>query len=412
MRIKTLCVLALCLSGSAVVVAQEPKAAAPPAVSSEQPLPGLFDYENPLSDALTPPNAKPNRFWAKADYLLWWMSKSDATPLIQRIPDSLGTAASFPAGSGQTIFPGDNRLDYDSFSGVRINAGAWLNREGTWGIDVSGWYLENRDIGASYASNGSPILTRFYNDIGGSQETYLLFSSIDPANPYGGTLSASAAVSDMYNADASIRVNGYAIFSDTADYLFGMRYMSFQESLSVNGQAFLPDGRTLVVSDNYRVRNNFYGAQIGIASRWVGLYGFSLDSTLKLAVGGTSQKVSISGNNAFISPDGSVDAQNTGLWTTASNIGNYSRSQFTVIPELNLNLNYSVTDRLAIFAGYSLMAVSNVVRVSNAINTNVNESSVRYINSTQVSDAANPGFTFTDSRLWIGGWTFGIRLEY
>jgi len=417
MRSLTPCVLALCLGGSASVWAQEapvaPKASAPPAVSSaESSVPGLLDYDTPLTDALTPPNAKPDRMWMKADYLLWWMSKSSNAPLIQVIPDSVATSGTFPAGAGQTVFPGDNRLDYGTISGVRLNAGMWLNAGRSWGLDASGFYLENRSESAAFSSTGSPILTRFYNNIGGSQETYLLFSSIDPAGPYAGTLSASAEVSDFYNYDVSLRTNGYAIFSDSADYVFGFRYAQLNESLNITGQAFLPDGRTLVVEDNYRVRNNFYGAQIGVASRWVGLYGFSLDSVLKLAAGGVSQQVSISGSNAFIGLDGSVDRQNTGLWSTSSNIGTYNRTRFAVIPELNLNLNYSVTDRLAIYFGYSLMAISNVVRVSDAVNTNINDSSVRYISNTTPSTVANPGFTFTDNRMWLGGYSFGLRLEF
>jgi hypothetical protein len=416
MRASQLFGLAWLLVGTASAWGQTPPTIVPPtpvSQSSQATEPSMFDGGFGEDDLPQPITARPNLFWIRADYLLWTITKEPITPIIQRIPDSLATAPSLPAGSGISVFPNNNELEYQNFKGVRLNTGFWFGAGSNWGLDVSGFALEKKSLHAFYASQGSPILTRFYNDIGDDQETYLLFSNIDPANSYSGSIGAGAEVSNLYSVDASLRYNGFRVFADNADWLFGLRYMKFDESLFINSVANLSDGRILQVNDRYDVRNDFYGAQIGLNSRWVGWRGFSYDGTFKLAVGGVRQRATVGGYNAFINQDGTVDAQNTGLWATGSQIGSFSKGKFAVIPEANFNLSYNVTDRFAITVGYTAMIISNVVRVGSIINPNVNETTLRYVGQTRAPDGQpNPQFRFNDTGMWIQGVNFGFRFEF
>ena len=61
---------------------------------------------------------------------------------------------------GTRVLFGDSSLDYGTFSGVRANLGAWLDRGATVGAEVGGFLLDKRPGGFSAGSDdaGAPPL--------------------------------------------------------------------------------------------------------------------------------------------------------------------------------------------------------------------------------------------------------------
>ncbi len=403
---------------SAARAAAEPKPPQPPESEpgflNDPEMPSLF--ERPATSILdwdaVPDNIVPRIAWLRADYLFWWAKQQSSPPLVQTIPDSLANASSIPAGAAGTLFPEDGqRIRYRTFGGARINTGFWFSSEQRLGLDGTFFMLEQNSNGAGYASSGSPILARFYTNANSGTLTSLQFSNSSPATGYSGSLSAVSTLNSLWGADASFRWNGYRMLSDNTDWLFGARYFELRERLQINGQANLRDGTRLNVNDYFAVNNQFYGSQIGFHSRWGNFRGFSVDGIFKLAIGGVDQRVVIRGDNT-ITAGGVTTIQQTGLYAQASNSGVHERGKLAWAPEVTINLNYNITDGAAIFVGYNFFYLSSVMRVANAIDTNVNDSNINYIANPTAGNAVGPVFRYNSEGFWLQGINLGLRLEY
>ena len=91
--------------------------------------------------------------------------------------------------------------------------------------------------------------------------------------------------------------------------------------------------------------------------------------TTKVAVGATHQQAFIEGSSTAaqaINPITAVTATNLttpgGVFAQINNSGNFSQNQFTVVPEIGLNLKYAVRPWLHLQFGYSAVYWSNVAR--------------------------------------------------
>ena len=106
-----------------------------------------------------------------------------------------------------------------------------------------------------------------------------------------------------------------------------------------------------------------------------------------------------------------------------SNIGNYSQNQFTVVPEIGLNLKFAVTSWLSFELGYSGLYWSNVARPGAQIDPVLNSKLVPTgallpTNTTPVggfipgSEQGRPYFAFRDTAFWAQGVHVGLDFRY
>jgi hypothetical protein len=128
--------------------------------------------------------------------------------------------------------------------------------------------------------------------------------------------------------------------------------------------AAVQTGTTVTFSDRFAARNRFYGGQLGLQGevrrgRW------SIDVLAKIALGSTNQEVTIDGTRVAA---GAVTRG--GFYTVAgANIGQFNRDEFSVIPEVGINLGLQLTDNLRIRVGYNFLYWTNVARAGEQINT-------------------------------------------
>src|SRR5262245_39162516 len=78
--------------------------------------------------------------WASADYLLWWVRNG---PLPQNFVLTGDPTTNNPGAlnAGGRPLPGITGVDYGTLSGMRVSLGAWLNADGTLGVEGSGFLL-------------------------------------------------------------------------------------------------------------------------------------------------------------------------------------------------------------------------------------------------------------------------------
>jgi hypothetical protein len=171
-------------------------------------------------------------------------------------------------------------------------------------------------------------------------------------------------------------------------------------------------GTRIFINDQFATRNWFYGGQLGLRQQF-NWRNWTLDLTGKVALGATHQRVNIDGSTAITPPGGGARAYTGGLLALPTNIGEYSRSVFSVIPEAGINLGYQITENWRVYAGYTLIYWSNVARPGSQID--------RVVNATQLpprdpavpfTGPARPLFQFADTDFWAHGVNVGIELKF
>src|SRR5947209_15191478 len=153
-------------------------AAALPVMAQDGPAPVLPLTETPAADS--------GRFWARAEYLLWFIrGDHGSVPLATTGPVGAPHAGALGAPGTQVLIGPD--LNYKPNSGGRLWLGSWLDSDMTIGVDASGFCLETHSMHKKAYSNrtdGAPVIARpFYNLLTGQEDAQIITS---PADALGG----------------------------------------------------------------------------------------------------------------------------------------------------------------------------------------------------------------------------------
>ena len=160
-------------------------------------------------------------------------------------------------------------------------------------------------------------------------------------------------------------------FRHRFDFIYGFRYLGLYENLTADSNISAL-GASLASSDGFKTSNNFFGGNIGTSmeatrGRW------SLLTIGRLGLGGTAERVSISGSSVATSAGHSVTTPG-GLLAMPTNIGTYNHAGFTVLPQLEMKLAFVLTPTIRLSVGYDIMYWSRVVRPGQQVDLYVNPS--------------------------------------
>ena len=261
-------------------------------------------------------------------------------------------------------------------------------------------------------STGNPILARpFFDTVSGTEMAQL--------TAYTGFVDGSIQVltnSEMHSGAISLRRHWLNGECGHIDLIAGYRFFRFRENLNIEenlvsqnvGTGF-PVGSTIDLFDRFTTENDFHGAEIGVAAQWDLNQRWTVDALLKLAVGNVRQQLTINGQSTIDTGGGPVTGAG-GLLALPTNIGTYTRDDFGLLPEVNLNLQYRVTRSLRVHGGYSLIFLTDIIRTGDQID--------RVINSTQLPSGGGlvgpprPGAVINDTTFWAMGLNLGAVLEF
>jgi hypothetical protein len=336
-----------------------------------------------------PPPVDPGqRVFFDAEYLLWFTRLMNSPPLL--------TTAPFPAGSppgstgfigqpGTKVLYGNGPIGDPFHQGLRISAGVWLDCEQTCGIDGSYFFLGESGEHFHADTAGFPVLTRPFflaNPPTPGESGQLVsfpggftFVNGSPIPTVSGSFDVNTTTS-LWGAEVNAReclvCRGGNNVSYRADVFAGFRYLDLadqvvmQENLILGANNTFPSGTTVQVNDSFRTHNQFYGGQVGIRGE-ARSGSFFLDSRLSLALGGTSELITINGNQFVTPPGGPTQTFTGGLLALSSNIGRHPDGSFSFVPEFTINVGMQVTPRLRVYGGYNFMLWTNVLRASEQI---------------------------------------------
>ncbi len=369
----------------------------------------------------------PGRFWFRGDWMMWWTSGENLPPLVTN-----STNASLPLGQagaigqpGTTIVYGDSTVYDDARAGVRITFGGWLDCCHRWGLEADWLTLGGKSINFSQTSNGSPIVSRPFFDVGTNAENSqpVAYPSIvtgtvsvegnDYFESVGMTLrynlccnSCGECCQDTCDAGCDACCNPCCLNYCRTDLLIGYRHYLLGDNLAIHEDlAFL--GSTNQITDSFMARNEFNGTEIGLDTelrrgRW------SLEFLAKMAMGNNHETVTINGTTTFNNGQTTITYP-VGIYAVDPNSGVHNRDQFVVIPQFGVETGYQLTCRARVFVGYNLIYWAPVMRAGEQIDRNID---TRNSAPPQADALPFPQFLARQTNFWAQGLNVGAEIRF
>lgn len=374
----------------------------------------------PVVDFAPAGNADAYHFWARLEYLRWYVTRppvavpllsTNAPPAIGALNEA-GTTVLFGAGSGQDA-------TFGSISGGRLTIGGWLEKNYEYGWELTGFFLEQRNslFNANTPGGAAAIISLPFNAVAP-------FTVGGIVNPAGETsLSAGGAPTDAsvllksqlwgmeLNELVYLWANDYCYITG----VLGLRYLGLSERLTLNYTTLDPaNNGALTVTDDFNASNHYAAAQLG--ARFGGTVGrFTWDTAMMFMAGPLRQIVQTTGTTtvtggAFGFADGATAA---GLFAEPSNFGSHERNVVAYGTEMQFKLGFAVTPRLQPFIGYNLLYVNNVARPGNQIDRNINiTQNPFFVPPGTLAGETAPAAPVIRSEFWAHGVQVGVELRY
>ncbi len=355
--------------------------------------------------------------WATGEYLNWRLRSVSVPPLVTTAP--AGAPGTLLDPSSTVLFGGSNILE-NWQSGFRFRAGMWFP-DGTSGIDVAFFHIDVTSEHHSFGSDGAQGLFQpFFNTAIGTEDARLVAFTDPVAGPLlAGTVS-TVTQSMLWGAEANYRCGWGMGLGGRLDALIGYRYLQLHDRLTIDSRSTTlvpvgpaPAGTLITSTDRFDTIDQFHGAQVGFAGEWqIGLMSFGLRGTV--AGGWTQQTVDISGATSARTPIGAITTVPGGLFAQTTNIGNHTRSQFSIVPEIGATLGYQVTNNIRIFGGYNLLYWTNVVRAGEQINRSINGTYIAdpVTGTSAPSGAPAPWFQHREESFYVHGYSAGVEFRW
>ena len=312
---------------------------------------------------------------------------------------------------------GGERLADQQRHGARLTVGGWLGANNAIGLEATGFWLNPDHHNFSANSAQFPIIARpFFNlepGFEGPDAELVSFPGL-----FNGQINVNAE-SSLLGGEILLRSNSCSTCYCRVDGLLGVRYARLDESLAINdtrtvigGGAGVAIGTIFEESDLFEAVNQFYGGEVGVVSE-VRAYGFSIEGTLKLALGVNRSSVRIAGSSTATIPvpGGLPVVVNTpaGLLAQSTNIGTYTGDSFSVIPEVGVTIGYNFTPSLRATAGYTFFYWTDTFRPGDQIDTNLNLSQLA---PGGLVGAPFPRFPRTIDNVWVQGISLGLQFDF
>ena len=376
---------------------------------------------------------KTTHCFLEAQYLLWWVKRAPLpAPLIttsvnlgEGLPAEFTGSLSDP---GTQSLIGGHDMNFGAFSGLRLRGGV---SDEPLTLELGGHVLERRSGGGDVSgdSQGFPFIAQTFFDVVANQENSYFISV--PIFSSGAVVVADQL--KFFGAEANIRIdlggNGYWNWAG----FVGHRFLGLNENLRIDqaitsfattidevsvffqGQPIFAGGQ-LVINDEFRCANRFFGGQVGSVTTWQVCDNLELAFRGSLGFGVTQQLVEIKGFTTLhpdsTDPDQTVRSVAGGIYAQPSNMGRYFRSEFSFISEGEVNFRYRLSPTWTASLGYSLLFWSNVVRPGEQFDRRLNRQGVPSDPTFVPNVDATAPFSFHQSDFWAQGFNFGLEWRF
>jgi hypothetical protein len=363
------------------------------------------------------------RLWLKGDYILWWVAGNRLPPLVTSSPSGTTRSEAGVLGVGHPLAPltnttsiqfGSEKVDADVRFGGRITGGFWFDDCQRYGLEGT-WFSLEDEVATRFpvGSASSPIVARPFFNVGILAQDSQLVAFPDVVD---GQIAVTTG-SEVQSGAIGVRRLAWVGEHGRIDFLLGYRFMRFDEELlidedlvSTNPGGVIPQGTTFDVFDRFDTQNLFHGADFGVSVEYRRGYA-KLDATGKLGLGGLHRELDIAGATTVMPPDELPVTNVGGLLAQPTNIGVHDDTDFAIVPELNVNLQFSLTCDLKCSLGYSLILLTGVLRTGEQIDIAVDSTALPTASNTIGAGPGHPTVNLNDTNLWLQGLSFGVEIR-
>ncbi|MBI2804928.1 MAG: BBP7 family outer membrane beta-barrel protein [Planctomycetes bacterium] len=358
--------------------------------------------------------------WIQGSFLHYWTRRDTAPPLATTgDPASPNTGA---LGNPDTALLLGGSTAPREFSGAQLTLGTWLDRERIKFIEVGGFWLAPRSRTFSLfpdAAGNPPIIQPLrFPDEGGIPISF--------PGDFSGTLNVRTDM-ELHGLELNFGRNIYRLNCWSFDFLYGARYLYLNDALAMDQNITVlaggagafpfngvgqPAGANILISDSFKTTTRFYGGQIGarINRAW---RRFDFGATAKVAFGVNADVVIIDGAST-LNAGGASTTFPGGVLAQSSNIGRYSNTRFSVVPELNASAGFQLTRAIRVFAGYNLLYWTRIERASGQIDRQINLAA-QFPTSPGFGGGiapTNPAYLANPTNFWAQGINLGLEYKY
>ncbi|MFO0877652.1 MAG: BBP7 family outer membrane beta-barrel protein [Gemmataceae bacterium] len=387
--------------------------ASPPAVPAAAPttiLPGSTSCCPPPITACPPVSACPSvaalpacdqglglRFEADAEFLLWWLRPDGLPPLaVATIFPEFGG----PPGVTRRTVLGDSHIGDNPNPGGRF-AGRVFTEQGI-GFGVSGFFLDQSSQSTSLPAY-PPLSAPIFNAATGQPIDW----------PLVGGFNNGGVALDYSTTFWGLEGNAYFRAIDESDFRLdffgGFRFLQLTEGLTFSRQIF---NQRLLFSlngyDTFDTQNDFYGGQLGARAQFAYQH-FVFSATGQVALGSTCSSVDIRGSNTFELAGFDRETTPGSVFSQDSNIGHHTRSQLSIIPQINLAVGYRCFDWCTVSVGYDFLYWNRIVRPGEQIDRSF---TFAQAGNAAAIGAARPAATLDATDFWAQGLTFSLLFAF
>ncbi len=367
------------------------------------------------------PNPDAYRVWLRLEYLLWQLQR---TPLPSALVTNGGPVNLGVIGAADTNILYGGSQDYGLMSGSGLAGGLWFDADSRIGIEGSFFLFGSRSEYFNASAPAGGVLSLPFTSVTGNVPTPTVLNLATPSTTLPTQFGSVNIENDIRflggNLDFVIVPYRNSFFE--LNFLGGFTSVYLKEDLYQNYSTTTTSASSIAgttttttmtsqVHDTFSTQNIFYGSDLGVRGifRW---RPFFLELTGRLALGENDQIVDIAGqstNNITNVSVGKINStttssttSNTGFLAQSSNIGNYSRNSFCLMPQGQVRVGVDLTANIKLSVGYDILYLSNVVRPGNQIDQIMGT----------LNGVTHPTFSFNSSSFYAQGVNVGMEFRY
>lgn len=352
------------------------------------------------------------RFWATTDVLIGWIRSERLPPFVTTSPAGTPTTAAGVLGNPATSFlVGGGTVNGDARLGTRLTVGYVLDPERGVGIEAGGFMTESNAALFSNSTAANAIIARPFTDATTGLQNSVLVSF--PGTSAGNVVTRVRS-GNLYETHVDFTETYYQHNGFRLDALLGYRFFRYDENLQINQNLFPTSanfvaGTQIANEDTFATRNSFNGIDLGLHT-FFSRGALSVDVLTKVAVGRLERQVKIGGSDVLTVPGSAPVISLGGVLAQTSNIGSNRTHQYTLLPELGLNVGYKLMDHLTLRLGYDFLVLGQVARANESVDFNVNPNLFPRANG-----AGGPNFpAFLNPRadVWLQAISLGAEFSF
>jgi hypothetical protein len=383
-----------------------------------------------------------SRVYGGVEYLGWWVKGAPlSVPLVSTGPIStthhgfldrpdstiLYGASHSPAHGGNDTQP------FSMLSGGRLTVGYDLDESRQYAIEVSGFSLQSQSAGFQIQGNqnGEPVIDiPVFNTVpyappgrpGGLPPAEDGLPASLPSDPdrfdgNSGVFTGQVKITNrlqLWGTGVTGVVDLYRSPSWDVSGLAGFRFLRlaekfnlYYESIGISG-VYADDFGTAV--DSFGTSNNFYGSVLGVRGRYT--YGpMFIEGSASVAFGASNEVLNVSGGYTVYDYIGPMRSGPEGVFAQPANEGQFSRTHFAVVPEVQLKLGYDITPSMQVTVGYDFLYDSNVIRPTDQIDRNIPKGQT-FQQGGNIVSTTSPARLFRTTDFFAQGLTIGVAFRF